>query len=57
MSSILHWHDERTDTEVCYYSDHMICRLFGHMWGQYALADRQLADALAESVAQGEAGR
>ncbi len=23
MSSILHWHDERTDTEVCYYSDHV----------------------------------
>ncbi len=23
MSSIQHWHDERTDTEVCYYSDHV----------------------------------
>jgi hypothetical protein len=23
MSSILHWHDERTGTEVCYYSDHV----------------------------------
>lgn len=21
MSSILHWHDERTDTEVCYYDE------------------------------------